>query len=305
MYKLYADQKDGSNIVYYQNGVTPHLWLIATEGKRTISKSHFCDNLLDIASEINDDLFTNEVANLIAVLKSDNLSELQIGGMSANHSIEELRSLVDSFDYEKIFGDHVNKIEYYETAESKEYFKEYQKTHKAQYRNITNILVAINVIVFIVNMILGYIPLQFIWGGSLASVWTWLSILFAGFTQLSFLHIFFNMSFLMSLGPILERILGKSRFLTLYFVSLFVSGIFVVLFSNSPTAGASGALYGLFAFFICMTLKHETNQQQIRNVLSTFGINILFTLLAPGISIAGHLGGAVAGVIMFLIYSRK
>lgn len=305
MYKLYADQKDGSNIVYYQNGVTPHLWLIAAEGKRSISKSQFCDNLLDIASDINDDLFTNEVANLIAILKMDTLSELQISGVSATQSSEELKNLVDSFDYEKIFGDHVNKVEYYETAESKEYFKEYQKTYKAQYRNMTNILVMINVIVFIFNLIFSYIPLQFIWGGSLLSIWTWISILFAGFTQLSLLHIFFNMSFLMSLGQILERVLGKTKYLTVYFVSLFVSGIFVVLFSNSPTAGASGALYGLFAFFICLTLKHETNQQQIRNVLSTFGINILFTLLAPGISVAGHLGGAVAGVIMFLIYNRK
>lgn len=306
MYKLYTDLNDGSNHVFYQNNTTPHLWLLATDGARKIESSKFFDNLIDIASQVGDDLFTSEVANMIASLQLFKCDTIQISGPSCDYNNQDLKLLIDSFDYEKIFGSKIDRIEYYATAESEEYFKEHRKTYRAQYRNITKLLVYINVAFFVFNVVFGRFPIQYIWPGmSLLNPITYLMILLGGFTHLSFFHIFFNMSFLLSVGEPLERLLGKGRFLALYFFSLFVSGIVVVLFSHAPTAGASGALYGLFTFFICLTLKHETNQQQIRNVLSTFGINILFTLLAPGISLAGHLGGAAAGVIAFLVYNRK
>ncbi len=306
MYKLYTDLNDGSNHVFYQNTTTPHLWLLATNGARTIDRDSFFDNLIEIASRIGDDLFTDEVANMISSMQLIDFKMLAISGPSCEYTKEELIALVESFDYEKIIGNVVNRIEYYATAESEEYFKQHRKSYRAQYRSITKILVYINVAVFIFNLVFGTAMIQYIWPGmSLLNPMAYLMILLGGFTHLSFFHIFFNMSFLLSVGEPLERLLGKGRFLALYFFSLVVSGVIVILFSHAPTAGASGALYGLFTFFICLTLKHETNQQQIRNVLSTFGINILFTLLAPGISLAGHLGGAVAGVIAFLIYNRK
>lgn len=306
MYKLYTDLNNGSNHVFYQNNTTPHLWLLATNGERTIETAKFFDNLIEIASQIGDDLFTDEVASMIASIQAIDCHTIQISGPSCDYNKAELNKLIAVFDYERVLGTKIDRIEYYATAESKEYFKEHRKTYRAQYRNITKMLVYINVAVFVFNIVFGRFPIQFIWPGmSLLNPLTYLMILFGGFTHLSFFHIFFNMSFLLSVGEPLERLLGKGHFLMLYFFSLFISGIVVVLFSAAPTAGASGALYGLFTFFICLTLKHETNQQQIRNVLSTFGINILFTILAPGISIAGHLGGAIAGVIGFIVYNRK
>lgn len=306
MYKLFVDLNDGSNLVFYQNSKIPHLWLLATKGQRKVSFEQFTDSLIHIASLVGDDIFTDEIANMIAHLSASEVDYIQISGPSCNYEIEDLKKQVEAYDFEAIFGTKTDKIEYYVTAESEEYFKEHRKNYRAQYRNVTNIIIGINVVVFVINYLVGYTPLQFIVGGSsLLNIFTWISIVFAGFTQLSIMHIFFNMWFLLSIGPVLERILGKSRFIGLYTFGLMFSGAAVALFSQSYTAGASGALYALFSFFICLTLKHETNQAQVRNVLSTFGINILFTLLTPGISIAGHLGGAVAGVIVFLIYNRK
>lgn len=305
MYKLFMDLNDGSNHVFYQNAYTPNLWLLASKGKRKIAASEFYDNLIELASQIDDDLFSDEVANFISNLQQQSPQVLAISGPNCNYNHEVLNEEVKAFEYDKIFGELINRLEFYATSESDEYFKKQRKTYRSQYRNITNILVGINVAVFIFNYLIGYLPVQYITGGSLLNIQTWISILAAGFTHLSILHIFFNMSFLMSIGPGLEYLLGRNRFLALYFFSLFFSGITVVLFTNNPTAGASGALYGLFAFFVCLTLKHETDKQQIRNVLSTFTINILFTLFMPGISIFGHLGGAVAGIIAFGIFNKK
>lgn len=305
MYKLFMNLNDGSNHVFYQNLNIPHLWLLASKGQRKIAASDFYNNLIELASTINDDLFTDEVASLISNIQLKNPQVLEISGPNCNFNHEVLAEEVGAFEYDKIFGEAVDRIEFYATSESEEYFKEHRKSYRAQYRNVTNILVIINVVVFVINYVIGYLPIQYIAGGSLFDITTWITILFAGFTHLSILHIFFNMSFLMSIGPALEYLLGRNRFLILYFFSLFLSGIGVVLFANYPTAGASGALYGLFAFFVCLTLKHETNKQQVRNVLTTFGINIAFTLFMPGISIIGHLGGIVAGVIAFAIFNKK
>lgn len=305
MYKLYMNLNDGSNHVFYQNSEIPHLWLLASSGARTVAASDFYDNLIEIASKLDDELFTNEVVALVAELQMKKPSVIEISGPNGDFNKEALVALVQNYDYEKIFGTKVDRLEYYATGDSKQYFKEYQKDYRAQYRSITNIIVGINVVVFILNYVFGYLPMQYIFGGSLLSIWTWITIVLAGFTHLSFFHIFFNMSFLMSLGPVLEKRLGKVRFVSLYVFSLLVSGVFVVLLASNPTAGASGALYGLFAYFVCVTLRYGTDKQEIRNVLTTFGINIAFTLLMPGISIMGHLGGIVAGIIGFLIYDRK
>lgn len=305
MYKLYTDLNNGSNLVFYQNTNTPNLWLLASKGQHKISANEFYDNLIELASAIGDDLFTDEIASLISNLQLQNPQTLEISGPNCNVNHEVLIEEVKAYEYDKIFGEAINRTEFYATSESKEYFKEHRKSYRAQYRNVTNILVGINVAIFIFNYVIGYFPIQYIAGGSLLNIQTWISMLFAGFTHLSILHIFFNMSFLMSIGPSLEYLLGRNRFLALYFFSLFFSGTLVAVFSNNPTAGASGALYGLFAFFVCLTLKHETDKQQVRNVLSTFTINIVFTLLMPGISVFGHLGGAIAGVIAFAIFNKK
>lgn len=308
MYKLFIDLNDGSNHIFYTNSVTPHLWLLATDGQYSYDKERFCDNLIEIASQFNDELFITEVATLISHLKSKSGSTIQISGPSANYQLADLKQMVDAFDYEKIFGTQVDKVEYYVTAESQDYFKDKRKAYRAQYRSISSILITINVIVFVINMVFGYTPYQFIFGAIPFSVYSFISILLAGFTHFSIFHIFFNMSFLQSMGPTLETILGKWKFVILYFVSLFVSGIFVIFFTSglTATAGASGALYGLFAYFICYIMKYGTNNAHKRSVLSSFGINILITLLYPGISVAGHIGGAIAGVIFFAIdQSRK
>lgn len=308
MYKLFVDLKDGSNRVFYQNGSAPHLWLLAMDGKRTCEFEEFTDRLIAIASEVGDDVFTDEIANLIAALSTNEIDVLEISGPSCNYDLDELKKQVQAYDFDPIFGTKVDKIEYYATEESKEYFKQQRKNYRSQYRSVTNILVTINVIVFIVNLIFGYSAIQFIPSGvGLSNGFVWLQMFFAAFTHFSFLHVFFNMSFLLSMGPMLEQILGRTKFTILYIVSIFISGISVVLFTSGLhiTAGASGALYGLFAYFVCYMLKYGTDAAHKRNVLSSFGVNILITFMISGISVAGHIGGAVAGIVFFFIFNRR
>jgi membrane associated rhomboid family serine protease len=63
----------------------------------------------------------------------------------------------------------------------------------------------------------------------------------------SFEHIFLNMLFFVFFGPVLERKIGSSKFLLIFFLSGIVAGIGWSLTAVSPAVGASGALMGIFA----------------------------------------------------------
>jgi len=109
------------------------------------------------------------------------------------------------------------------------------------------------------------------------------------------LHLLMNMWALWILGRTLEGVLGPVRFLVLYFVSGLGGSVAAYLFTPaSPTAGASGAIFGLFAalFVVMRRLGRDTS-----SVLPVLVVNIAISF-APGISLAGHLGGLVTGAIV-------
>lgn len=62
-----------------------------------------------------------------------------------------------------------------------------------------------------------------------------------------FEHFFFNMLFFLFFGPVLERKIGSSKFLLIFFLAGIVAGVGWSLTSVNPAVGASGALMGVFA----------------------------------------------------------
>lgn len=112
------------------------------------------------------------------------------------------------------------------------------------------------------------------------------------------LHLGFNMWALWVLGPALERLLGPTRILLLYVVSLLGGAFGVMLLSPiSATVGASGAVFGLFG---AMAVAQRSAGFSIwqSGLGPILGINLLLTFAVPQISIGGHLGGLVAGAAL-------
>jgi membrane associated rhomboid family serine protease len=119
----------------------------------------------------------------------------------------------------------------------------------------------------------------------------------AMFLHFGLLHLVMNMWALWVLGRNLEAALGPARFIALYLVSGIGGNVAAYLFGNpaAPTAGASTALFGLFAalFFVLRKLGLSTS-----SVIPVLVINLFITFSIPNISIAGHLGGLVTGAIV-------
>lgn len=126
----------------------------------------------------------------------------------------------------------------------------------------------------------------------------WWRVVSAGFLHSGLLHIAFNMYFLYFLGQIVEPMIGRLRFGLIYAVSL-LGGSFgaLLLTPNSPTVGASGAVFGLMGATILAMRARGIDPMQSGLGL-TLILNLGITFLIPGISKGGHVGGLVAGAIV-------
>ncbi len=116
----------------------------------------------------------------------------------------------------------------------------------------------------------------------------------AAFLHYGLLHIFLNMLALLMIGPFLERMLGSWRFAAVYLLAALGSSAAVYVFGAklAATAGASGAIYGLFAAALLLMRELQLNPQWL---IGTIVLNFVFTFSVPGISKLGHIGGFVVG----------
>jgi len=132
-------------------------------------------------------------------------------------------------------------------------------------------------------------------------------VLTSAFSHENVLHLGFNMLALYFLGPMLEQVLGRLRFLAVYFVSAFTASAAVMLLSNpnSQTLGASGAIFGLMGALVVVAVKVKAD---LRQILFWLGLNLVFTFYNTGsISWQGHLGGLLGGALTaaIIVYAPR
>ena len=116
-------------------------------------------------------------------------------------------------------------------------------------------------------------------------------------------HIGFNMLSLWIIGRTLEPMLGRWRFLTLYVLSAIGGSVAVACLAPlTPVIGASGAIFGLFGALIIIGRHMGAN---VTGILVIIGLNLVIGFL-PGFNIAwqAHIGGAVVGLLVALIFTR-
>jgi membrane associated rhomboid family serine protease len=126
------------------------------------------------------------------------------------------------------------------------------------------------------------------------------------FVHIGGLHFFFNALGLYYIGYQLEHILGARWFIFLYLLTGIMGNLSSCVYSLSPSAGASGALFGLLgAGFRLESLVSETfdkmggkNRPRKRIYTGMAVSNIILGLLIPVIDNAAHIGGLVSGWLL-------
>jgi membrane associated rhomboid family serine protease len=176
---------------------------------------------------------------------------------------------------------------------------------------VTRVLVAINLVVFVITVAQGSglnNP-----GGSLFYKWAlfgpavhhgdWWRLITAAFLHGGVIHIAFNMLALWWLGAPVEMVLGRVRFIGLYFVSgLAGSAGALVANPNAITVGASGAIFGLLG--AGLILEWQATGSLAGNYLTLIVINLAISFALPNISVGGHIGGLIGGIAATLAFSR-
>lgn len=128
----------------------------------------------------------------------------------------------------------------------------------------------------------------------------------------SVLHLLFNLSTLLSLGPALERSLGSVRFLLLYVVSALGGGLGTCLLyePGKPVVGGSGALFGMLGAAIALNMRSGRHLLAFldfegpRRLLANVALNLAIGYFLPFISNTCHIGGLLAGFVLTFLWLR-
>jgi membrane associated rhomboid family serine protease len=184
---------------------------------------------------------------------------------------------------------------------------------------VTSVLIGLNLLVFVMVALTGgangwllpklaLIPVggtylvegkpEFVNGISDGAVW---QLLTSMFTHVELWHIGFNMLALYVLGPQLEVMLGRARFLALYLLAGLVGSatVYWLAEEQSVTVGASGSLFGLMAALLIVAVKVRGD---VQGLLTLVAVNVAITIFGRGfISWQGHLGGFVGGLLLALV----
>lgn len=172
---------------------------------------------------------------------------------------------------------------------------------------MTYILIAINTILFVLMYVLGngsddaLTLLRF--GASypdFIKAGDYYRLLTSAFLHIGFLHFLFNNYALYVIGSQLEGFFGKVKYLIIYLGSAILGNLMSMLFSNSISAGASGAIFGLlgallyFGYHYRVYLGTVVKSQIIPLIL----INLAIGFMMSGVNNAAHIGGLIGGVLL-------
>lgn len=176
---------------------------------------------------------------------------------------------------------------------------------------VTRVLVGINVLIYIAQVaesgslsgVGGQLFLKGALFGPAVADGDWWRIVTAGFLHGSPIHLLFNVLMLWWFGRALEALIGPRRFLALYAISLLAGSAGALLLSpTTPVVGASGAVFGILGAGLLLE----------RRGIYVFGgaafmivaLNVVISFVIPRISVGGHLGGLVGGVLVMLVMSN-
>jgi rhomboid protease GluP len=181
---------------------------------------------------------------------------------------------------------------------------------------ITNILVFLNVVIFLLSaylsgnifdidgrilVLLGAKYNQLIMEGEYYRLVT------AMFLHGGLIHIGFNMYALKSLGPFIESIFGKVKYVIIYFIGGIASSLFSYWFSDAISVGASGAIFALLgsALVYSIKLKNKIGRDFLSNIAQVIVVNLILGFTISNIDNFGHIGGLIGGITISLILWRK
>ncbi|XEC96493.1 rhomboid family intramembrane serine protease [Paenibacillus tarimensis] len=199
-----------------------------------------------------------------------------------------------------------------------ESFRSYLKLYP-----VTSAILAINLVLFAVLELSGgsqnrltLFHFGAFWTGpenpfGLAEIWRYIT---SQFLHIGLEHLLFNCFSILVFTPPLERLFGSVKYLVFYLLcgisgNLLSAAVAFVgsLDGYSFSAGASGAIYGVFGAYLYLALlrKNSLDEASRKTVYMILVIGLIYSVFAPRVNLWGHVGGGIGGFLLYSLFAGK
>lgn len=254
----------------------------------------------------------------------DNVSELNSDEKLMQVKVKEEEDISKSEFVKKIFPDLPKKMKYSEdgfelfsritgdiSKHNREDAKKIEKVFKTKFPYVTYLLIAINVIFFIVPLLLNqvdYVLDAYCVHGPSIRAGQFYRIISGTLLHGSIPHLLFNMYSLYILGSQLEGFFGKAKFALIYIFSAICGSFLSITFGQGAgSVGASGAIFGLMGSLLYFGFYYRVYLGQVvkSQILPLIAVNLLVGFMTPGIDNSAHIGGLIGGAAITMAVGVK
>lgn len=254
----------------------------------------------------------------------DNVSELNSDEKLMQVKVKEEDDISKSEFVKKIFPDLPKKMKYSEdgfelfsritgdiSKHNREDAKKIEKVFKTKFPYVTYLLIAINVIFFIVPLLLNqvdYVLDAYCVHGPSIRAGQFYRIISGTLLHGSIPHLLFNMYSLYILGSQLEGFFGKAKFALIYIFSAICGSFLSITFGQGAgSVGASGAIFGLMGSLLYFGFYYRVYLGQVvkSQILPLIAVNLLVGFMTPGIDNSAHIGGLIGGAAITMAVGVK
>lgn len=183
---------------------------------------------------------------------------------------------------------------------------------------VTPIIINLNLLIFITMVFAGLGVVTFKasdllnWGANFRPYTIngqWWRLLTSVFLHGGLMHVVTNMFAILFIGLFLEPLLGTKKYVFLYLISGVLASLASVWWYDAiVSVGASGAIFGLYGFFLaCLLLKifpPDIRKAFLISVLIFICFNLLVGVTGR-IDNAAHIGGLITGFALGLLMSKS
>ena len=184
---------------------------------------------------------------------------------------------------------------------------------------ITYILIGINIIVFIILEALGstesgefMMKYGAIYPPYISEKGEYWRLITATFMHFGVSHIANNMLLLGCAGQILERALGKIKFVVLYLLaglggSLLSYGQMMYAQDYKVAAGASGAIFGIIGALAWIVIVNKGRYETLtgRGLIGMIALCLYYGVATANVDNWGHMGGLLMGFVICMVFYRR
>lgn len=263
-------------------------------------------DVLNIYTDLGDNAHLDKIEKMDCLYLYDE-NDIEKYPFMESHFPDILKKLTFSEDglqlFIKITNDinHKNKVE---ADKAEDIFK--KKTPIITYG-----LIALNVLLYIIPILFGsydnLVNRFCLYGPYIRDYSEYYRLITGGFLHGDIFHLLFNCYAIYVIGGQLEGFMGKAKYIIIYLFSLLIGSFMSITFSDFPSIGASGAIFGLmgsllyfgyhYRIYLGSTLKGQ--------IIPLIIINLLYGAVVSGIDNFAHIGGLIGGFLVTMALGVK